>query len=295
MLGRVLVTGATGFLGKNILKKLEEKNIPFIGISKGGSDKVESVDLTNIEEITSFFQNHEVSTVVHASALVDLSRDYQTTIDCVENNLIATINLLEASKNQKNIKFILISSEEVYGANVPPYRESQTPLPPSPYAVSKVACENYLRYFSHQNEINSVVLRMSTMYGPHMPQNKFFSQVIAKALSNEPIPMNSGRNKRDYLFVDDAVDAILKTIWKDAGELFSIINIGNEKSISLSEFVEKVIEIVGSHSVIQYGAIPDRITESDNWFVDLAKARTELSWEPSTTISQGISKTIKLY
>lgn len=295
MPGKLLITGATGFLGKNILKQLDKDHIPYLGTSKNGSGKIIPINLTNLKQIKNIFCKHDISTVVHAGAFVNLSRDYETAADCIENNLIATINLLEACKGQKNIKFILISSEEVYGANDLPYCESQTPLPPSPYAVSKVATENYLRYFAFQNSMNAIVLRMSTMYGPHMPENKFFSKVIDLALTNKPIPLNSGINKRDYLFVEDAVEAILKAVRKNTKELFSIINIGKQTSDSLSKFVKTVVKISKSNSVIQYGTIPDRITESKDWFVDISKAQTELEWEPKTTLEDGIIQTIKFY
>ncbi len=295
MKNKILITGATGFLGKNILKIFDEKDIPYIGISKNGGGNIQALDLTDLERTKSFFKNLSVKTIVHAASLVDLSRDYQTAIKCVDNNLLATMNLLEACQDKTQIRFIYISSEEVYGSNPPPYKENQAPLPPSPYSISKVAAENYLRYFAKKYSLESIVLRMSTMYGPNMPSNKFFHKVIKAALSNNPIALNSGQNKRDYLYVEDAVKAILKSADVELPEKFSIFNIGHEASSTLTEFIKIIINQTISESKIKYGAIPERTTEAKNWFVNNSKAKRILNWEPETSLTTGISKTINFY
>lgn len=287
-----MLTGATGFLGVNIQKRLEKDNRSFVAVSKTGGGDIQTLDLTDFNAIRVFLSQHEISTVIHAAGEVDLSRDYETAIRCINNNLIATVNLLEACKEKSNLTFILLSSEEIYGEGHIPFKEEQLPFPPSPYSVSKLAAENYLRYFALQNSCKAIVLRLSTVYGPNMPEKKFLADVIKKSLRNEPILLNSGKNKRDYIYVDDAVESIMKAIDSKDIHGISTINIGSSVSTILSDIIELIITEAKSRSELKYGTIPDRITESSDWSSDNTKAKELLEWQPTVSLEDGISRTI---
>lgn len=274
---KILITGSTGFLGKNLLERLQEDNA-----------YSERFDLTHAQEVLSYIQKVKPDVVYHLGALVDLSRNFDIARKTVEANIIGTANLLNALSRHQVKKFIFASTEEVYGEGNLPFQETDPAHPPSPYAVTKVACEHLVRQYLPKT---SVVLRIGTMYGPNQPNHRFIVQMILKALKNEDIPLNSGLKKRDYVYVGDVADALV--LAKDVHvSSFQVFNIGSGTMISLKQLAEHIITLTGSSSKLQVGAIPDRIGEASEWLMDITKVKKILGWSPKTDIQTGIKKTI---
>lgn len=293
----ILLTGATGFLGSNLRDHLVNKNIPHIAISRSGN-KVKGIldlNLHDSSEVQRFFSKNKFTTVLHVAGFVNLSRDYATTLKCIEDNIIATINLLEACKNNNKIRFIFASTEEIYGSNTLPYTEIQNPAPPSPYSISKLTAENYISYYSEIYNINSIILRLGTMYGPYMKKDRLIYQIINNAINNQPIMLNSGKKERDYMFVEDAVDAFLLASKKSISGKSITINIGFNKSIKLQDLVKKILAILKSSSHVRYNVLPERNNENKKWIMDTSRAKELLDWYPKTTIEEGLKKTIEHY
>jgi UDP-glucose 4-epimerase len=230
--------------------------------------------------------------VVHTGALVDLSRDYTVGKKCFDVNTIGTMNLLEALKHNKPTIFVYISTEEVYGNGPIPFNEGQRVDPPSPYAISKVAAEQLCSWYGKEYSFPVVIVRLGNFYGPEQPTTKYFAQIIVKALKNEPIPCNSGMKKRDYLYVDDAVELIVKTFTSDT---HTIINATGGMSYRLLDIIEIIKRLTNSSSDVQIGAIPDRITERDEWLADISLAKKLYGWEPKTGLDEGLKRTIEYF
>jgi nucleoside-diphosphate-sugar epimerase len=293
----VLLTGASGFLGNNILDRIIDEHIPYIAISKHGDEKkgILALDLTDPSGVKNFVSTHEFSTIFHLAGYVNLTRDYSVAKQCIENNILGTLNLLEACDNTKLKKFIYSSTEEIYGNNSLPYIETQSPFPPSPYSISKVATENLVRYYSEKNHFESIILRLATMYGPHMKSTKFLSNIIVNAINNQTILLNSGQKKRNYIFVSDVVDAFLLANKTPLLAKTITLNIGGNTSIKLKDFVSKIIKVAESSSKIKYGVIPERPSESSEWIMDITLAKKILGWSPKINLTAGLKKTINFY
>ncbi len=295
---KVFMTGATGFLGKNLLSHLRGGGEYEILATAGHEDDnlgIRSLDLTDekavYKEVTSFAPD----IVCHVGALVDLSRNFEVARKTAEVNIIGTTHLLLALKDRPAKKFIFASTEEVYGQGVIPYRENAITYPPSPYAATKRTCEHLLRLYKDSAYAGCYVFRIGTMYGPYLPDHRLISQIIKKALRNEEIPLTSGTKKRDYVFVGDVVDAIARAMSREKPVGYEIINIGGGEPITLQELADRIVQLIGSSSVLRLGAIPDRIGESDEWLLDNQKAATILGWKPETSIKNGLVKTIEFY
>ncbi len=293
----ILVTGATGFLGSHLVPSLSEhfdtSHLIFTANHDDAGKSIQKMDLTHADGVALFLADHKPSIVIHAGGYVDLSRDYETALKCIRHNLIGTTNLLEALKTTPPSLFIYISTEEVYGTNRLPYKEDDLTNPPSPYAVTKLSAEYMCRIYSKAFSIPSLVIRVGTMYGPNQPKHRYIMQTIEKAVANEPIPLNSGVKRRDYVYVSDVVDALVKAITGVKRKGFEIINIGGGVTLTLRDFVNKIVQLTGSSSALQIGAIPDRISEADEWLMDITKAKALLGWEPVTDFDTGLLKTIE--
>lgn len=281
---RILITGATGFLGSNLLERLREDS--------GLAVFAKKFDLTNSQDVISYIKISKPDIVYHLGALVDLTRSFDIARKTAEANIVGTVNLLEALMKHPAKKFIFASTEEVYGEGRLPYKETDGANPPSPYAVTKLTGEHLVRLYASRISENSLVLRIGTMYGPHQPERRFIYQIIHKALNNEDIPLTAGTNTRDYIYVDDVVEALVSAKETTYSEPFEIINVGSGHMTSLTQLAEVIVEASGSSSRLRLGAIPDRIGEAKEWLSDITKAKKILGWVPKTDIQTGIKKTI---
>ena len=295
---KVLITGATGFLGSSLLRRRELETQLYPTALKKGRDQgvtIEGMDLTNFSEVNKVIKKVKPDIIYHLGAIVNLARDFQVAQKCIEVNIRGTLNLLEALRNIKLERFIFANTEETYGEGPLPYHENQTVNPPSPYAVSKIAGEYFSKIYAKTFGFKLISLRIGTMYGPGQLKDRFIPQIIIRALKNEDIPLTSGKKKRDYVYIDDVVDALVLTKDVSLSGDFVIVNIGGGVSYTLRELVKRILEITGSKSKILFGKIAERVLEADEWLMDIDQARQLLHWKPKTSLEEGIKKTAIYY
>jgi len=283
---KILVTGSTGFFGKHLTKKLEKKGHEVYKLMG---------DLTDEHEVKRQVHKFLPTTIYHLGGIVDLSRSFDIAKKCLEINIKGTLYVLEALRKHKPIRFIYTSSEEVYGNGPLPYSEDQIPNPPSPYAISKIAAEQLAKLYGQELGFSIFIFRIGTAYGPEQPDSRLIPQIIIKALKGEDILLNSGTKKRDYIYIGDAIDAMTLLLEKNMEEQVITINAGGGKQYSLKYLVDAVLRLTESKSKVLLGAFPDRLFEADEWLLDNTKAKELLSWEPETSLEQGLRKMIDYY
>lgn len=282
---RVLITGASGFIGSHLDKKLTQDGY-LVTRFRG--------DLRKKTDIQKNLQKSNPAYIYHLGAVVDLSRSYLVAKKCIEINLKGTLNLLESLHKSKIQKFIYTSTEEVYGKNKLPYSEDHLPHPPSPYAITKIASEQFIWQYANELGFDAYIFRIGTVYGPgQIAGTRLIPTIIDKALKNEDIPLNSGLKKRDYIYIDDVVTALTKVLSLKKSGVYEIINLGGGKHYSLREMMRIILRLTDSKSKPLYGAFPDRALEAEEWMLDIKKANKILNWRPKVSLEEGLKKTIK--
>ncbi len=210
--------------------------------------------------------------------------------DFVDLNIIGGINLLNSCLEKKIKKIILISTINVYGENLKqPSKENDPLKPKTVYGVVKMITEQMYEYFSKMYGIDIVILRLADIYGPDK-QNGFLTQII-KSLNDKtivPICYNDGKQQRDMLYIDDAIDCILNVInYPNHG--FNSFNVSSGKRYSINELISKIEKISKSKLTVNYSSeIPD---EKCIW-ADNEKAKKFLKFEPKIDIEIGLKSTI---
>ena len=244
---KLLVTGASGNIGTILSNKLQKNNIPFIGldvVSQGFiNDDFFQIDITNRNDLNgkkSVFD--EVDTLIHLASKIDTGADVTDTgIESVNVNVKGTLNLLEHLPNLKNILFT--SSYMVYG--IPkqnPVTENHIQEPHTVYGTSKMVAEKYLQVYAQEKGINLTIFRYMGIYGLMSHYNQQAIHIFIKliAAGKNPIIYGNGLQRRNHLFIDDAIDAILVWInYKNPG-IFNIGGIDSPTNLDIDYINEKL-------------------------------------------------------
>ena len=297
MKNKILITGASGFLGKNLVDALGREKIDIYATAthEEKSRGIYAMNFLNFKEVTQAMNKIKPSIVYHIGGLVNLSRDYEVYKKCIEINTIGTLNLLEALRENPPKKFIFISTEELYGGNKIPYRETQKIDPPSGYSISKAAAERLCMVYAKELKFQLIITRVVTMYGPGDKVHRLIPQIVMNSLTNKPINLNLGLKKRDYVFIEDVVRALISIRDITLPDNTNVINIGGGKSYSLREVIDYILSYTKSKSEVNYGLIPERFGEAGEWLLDIRKASKLLRWKPEISIEEGLRKTISYF
>ncbi len=293
----IVLTGANGFLGSCLLTSLQKKYSTVIATSghKNNNHTILEVNLLDFKKIKDAITHYKPDIVIHTGSLVDLSRDYTIGLNCIDNNIKGTLNLVEALRTNPSKKIIFTSTEEVYGSGTVPFVETQTPQPPSLYSVSKLAAEHITSLYASELNIALVILRIATFYGPCQPPRRFIPQMIERALTNKDVLLNSGLKKRDYIYIEDVINGILLACETNLDNKFEIINIGGGKSYTLEYLAQQIVHAAKSSSKIVKNAFPDRIGEAQEWILDISKAKKLLQWKPKISLQQGVIEEVAYF
>lgn len=278
-MGKVLVTGAGGFIGKALLKKIKpDYEVITLDRSKG--------DITNYN---TFLNLEKVDYVFHLAARTFVPDSWLETSDFLNTNVIGTTNVLEYCK-RLNIPLTFVSAY-VYGQpDSLPIKEEAPIKPNNPYALSKYLAEQVCHFYATYQNLDITIIRPFNIYGPGQPNHFLIPKITDLVKKNLTIELFDLSPKRDYVFIDDVVDALVRTLeLKLTG--FNVFNIGSGKSISVKEVVDYIQTAAGSQldvkSKEQY-----RKEELDNVFADISQSWLKLEWAPITAFEDGIKKTL---
>lgn len=297
----VLITGGAGFIGCHLARSLLPDNDVRIADSfiSGRRANVPSEstliegDLRNEDVISK--ATSDVDLIFHEAALVSVKRSIDHPELSHEINVNATLSLLNAARAE-DARIILASSAAIYGhPERVPIKETDPKMPTSPYGLDKLTIDHYAQQYHDLYGLETVSLRYFNAFGPGQVAGDYsgvISIFLEQALSGEPITVNGdGRQTRDFIFIDDIVQANLRAAITDAvGEAY---NVGTSEAISIRKLADTVQEVTNSESeVVHNDPRPGDIEHSE---ADISKAKTHLEYEPTVSFREGLARTAEWY
>ncbi len=308
----ILLTGAAGFIGSTLLEKIIDKysivavddfndfynpNLKQENIDPFLSHKnitLYKIDITNFQDLAQIFQNHHIDKIVHLAARAGIRPSIQNPLIYQQVNVGGTLNLLELAKLHAIRHFIYASSSSVYGnqTKIPFSEIDPVNEPISPYAASKKSAEMFCHVYANLYKIKTTCLRFFTVYGPK-GRPDMAPYLFTKAIINGDTikQFGDGSTKRDYTYIDDIVEGVAKAIEKPFD--FEIINLGNNKPVSLKEFIATIEKVSDKKANIQ--VLPMQAGDVEKTYADISKAKKLLDWEPQTDLETGLKIFIEWY
>ncbi len=308
---KLLVTGGAGFIGSNFihywLKNYPRDQVINLDSLTYAGNLDNLLDLENNEnykfikgDITDADLVNEVSKgidiIVHFAAETHVDRSIKNSADFIKTNVEGTRILLEAAKNNGNIRFHHISTDEVFGSlalNAPKFNEKTPYDPRSPYSASKAAADHLVRAYFHIHKLPITISNCSNNYGAYQFPEKLIPLFVTNLLSGKKVPIyGSGKNVRDWIHVDDhnrGVDFIIKK-----GKIGETYCLGGNSEKNNLEITELILGAMGfNKEMIEY--VPDRLGHDLRYAIDYSKAKNELGWEPQINFQDGLQETINWY
>jgi nucleoside-diphosphate-sugar epimerase len=286
---RALVTGANGFIGAALVERLTATGVDVIATGRKDAPDRPDVrwvvgDVTDGEFVDSLIASADADVVFHLAGFVTGSRDLQIVEETLMVNLLGSVNVLSAATRHDGARVVLIGSGDEPMPGDPPC---------SPYAAAKSGQALYSRMYHALYGTPVVTARVFMAYGPNQPdRNKIVPHTVLSLLSGETPVLSSGRRRCDWIYIDDVVDGLV-TLAQSPAAAGEVIDIGTGTLHTVREVVECLVDIVGADVEPMFGAIPDRLGETEN-VADLGPA-AHVGWSPITSLSDGLSRTVAWY
>lgn len=302
---RVLVTGAAGFIGANLLRELLHCGAEIHALVRASTRlwrikeilpqlRLHRVDVTDREELERTVKRVRPEIVFHLASPAGHPSRPRDREDFLRATILGTAYLLEALAPLDFARFIHVGSSLEYGPRNQPLNESDRLEPSTWRGVGKAAATLLCQQCARADRRPVVVLRPFSVYGYWEPPTRLIPTAIRAVLRNEEIALTEPGYRRDLVFVEDLVEACLLTVQAQnvAGE---IINVGSGQQWGNEEVVEMVQAVSGQRVGVRVGTYPARLSDTSHWIADIQKARRLLGWEPRHTLRSGIEKTISWF
>lgn len=295
---KILITGITGFIGSALSHKMKSLGAQVYGISRSTSDKSNlKANIFNYAAIDEFTREKKIQICFHLGGESLVETGQKDPYKTFRNNIEGTLNILEIGRKNKLEKIIIASTAHVYGKNRVPYFEGYVPRPSRPYETSKACTDLIAQSYADTFMLPVLIPRFVNIYGP---ADLHFERLIPKTiksvlLSKSPV-MWGGDAIRDYLYIDDAVEAYILLAKIDIFKIGNnrIFNFGTGSRISVKDLMEKIIKISGKKLMIE--RINEvRTKEIEEQYVSFNKATKLLKWKHKITLNEGLKKTINWY
>ena len=327
----VLVTGAAGFIGYFLSKRLLEAGHEVIGVdnindyyspdlkfarlNELGISRVDAeieeiscfsevypnfifycVDISNAKALSGVFKKHPIDKVCHLAAQAGVRYSIENPSVYIQSNLVGFGNILEEVRHAGIDHLIYASSSSVYGESkeVPFSTDQQVDHPISLYAATKKANELMAHTYSHLYNINTTGLRFFTVYGPYGRPDMAYYLFTKAILKNEPIKVfNNGEMRRDFTYIDDIIEGLVRIIENPAKDNYKIYNIGNHKSEQLGDFIATLEKHLGKTAKKEL--MPMQPGDVSQTYAEVSDLIEDYDYAPNTSIDEGLKRFVQWY
>ena len=312
-----LITGGAGFIGSTLADKLLEKGFKVIVIDNfndfynpqikennvksnlnNPSYKLERVDIRDEKALEKVFDENKIDGIFHLAAMAGVRPSIENPILYQQVNGIGTQVILEQAKKHNIKNLVMASSSSVYGncKEVPFKEDFIVDFAISPYAATKKSNEVMAHVYHKLFDMNIIMLRFFTVFGPRQRPDLAINKFTRLMLEGKEIPMfGDGTTSRDYTFVDDIVDGIIKSMEYEENNknVYEILNLGNSSPITLKGMIEIIGKVLNVKPIINQ--LPMQPGDVERTYADISKAKSLIGYEPKTSFENGIKKFVEWY
>jgi NAD dependent epimerase/dehydratase len=306
---KVFVTGAGGFIGSHLIEELVRLGATVKAFVRYNSrndwgllELLPKDEINQIEVIMGDLRDadtvrrvsKDIDIIFHLGSLIAIPYSYIRPRETIETNILGTLNVLTAAKENGVKKLVHTSTSEVYGtARYTPIDEDHPLQGQSPYSASKIGADKIAESFYRSFDLPVAIIRPFNTYGPRQSARAVIPTIITQALTKDKVFLGSLHPTRDYTYVEDTADAFIKVAEspKLVGE---VINIGSNFEISIGDLANKIISFIGKDAEIisDPARVRPKDSEVSRLWCDNTKAKRILGWEPTTSLERGLKETI---
>ncbi len=311
------ITGVAGFIGSSLAERLLKEGNKVVGIdnfcdfynpkikesnirkiSLDEKFKLYRSDIRDRQAVNRIFTENDIDVVIHLAAMAGVRPSIENPILYQEVNCVGTQNILEEMKLNSVTNLVMASSSSVYGnCKTVPFKENMiVDFAISPYAATKKANEVMAHVYHKLFNFNVLMLRFFTVFGPKQRPDLAINKFTRLMLEDKEIPMfGDGTTSRDYTYIDDIVDGIMKSIKyvETNDNVYEILNLGNSTPVTLKEMINTISKVLGKNPKINQ--LPMQLGDVQRTYADISKAQKLIGYEPKISFEEGIQNFITWY
>ncbi|MFH0863469.1 MAG: NAD-dependent epimerase/dehydratase family protein [Candidatus Gottesmanbacteria bacterium] len=305
MKDNILITGATGFVGANLARKLVEENQTVHVITRSTSDHWRIKDIMNKLIVHDESLDNRIGlarlckkinpTIIYHLAAYGSYADQGDIDQLLATNVQGTLNILLATKDLNYRCFINTGSSSEYGVKTKTIKESDSCQPISFYGLSKLAQTNLCQIFASLYHKPIITLRLFSPYGPYERSTRFVPTIIKNLINHEHINLTAGNIRWDFIYIDDVIEAYIKASKFSQKYDGAIINIGSGHEYSNDQVVKFLFKVSGIKTNISKGSYKSRHWDTSHRQADIRLARKILDWQPHYDLANGLTSTFKWF
>lgn len=311
----ILITGAAGFIGFHLSKKLLEEDNVVIGVDnlnnyyssvlkkdrlkileKHSSFSFYKVNIADFKAIKKVFEKHKIDVICHLAAQAGVRYSLENPFVYEQSNVLGTLNILEIMRKKDINKLVYASSSSVYGGikKIPFDEQMDIDKPISLYAATKAATELFVETYCHLFGFKCVGLRYFTAYGPWGRPDMAYFLFTDAIVKGKPIKVfNCGNMKRDFTYIDDVIEGTISAIEKVDQFNHEVFNLGYGDPVNLLDFIKCIEDALGKKT--QKKMLPMELGDIKETHADISKAQRFLNYQPKIMINEGVKKFVEWY
>jgi nucleoside-diphosphate-sugar epimerase len=301
----VIVTGGSGFVGANLVRRLLKEGHQLHLLVRPESDlwrikdiskeiKINRIHLSDQSSVKEFIAQTKPDWIFHLA--VNGAYSWQNNpFDMINSNIIGTATLLDACLENGFEAFVNTGSSSEYGHKDHGPSEEEALEPNSYYAVTKAAATMYCRYVAQSRQLHVPTLRLYSVYGPYEDPKRLMPTLAVKGLNKQLPPLVNPTIARDYIYIDDVIDVYLRIASMQATDFGAIYNVGTGKQTSIREIVDIACKVLNIEEKPCWGSMNNRSWDTSTWVADNRKLVHTLNWQPRFDLEKGFAATVEWF